>query len=40
MNIFNESDVGASLLLDFRASEFAPGVECMDIVLNEISKKN
>jgi hypothetical protein len=33
MTLVNESNVAATLLLDFRPSEFAPGVECMDISL-------
>lgn len=41
LTMVNSSNVAATLILDLRPSEFAPGVECLDIQLleNKLSKQ-
>jgi hypothetical protein len=35
MTLINSSNVYAILMVDLKPSEFAPGVECLDIALME-----
>ncbi len=39
MTLKNHSDVPANLMLDLRQNEFAQGVECLNIKVQELGKK-